>query len=82
MLGSGKETKFINMLNLIIKLTGYKRKIKRIPRPRDRQLIEIGDFFVSYNKIKKFLGWYPKTKLDEGLKKTIGFYKLRLKEYL
>lgn len=82
MLGSGKETRFIDMVNLIIKFTNYGQKIRRIPRPKDRQSIEIGNFFASYRKIKKFLGWHPKTKLEDGLKKTIDFYKARSKEYL
>jgi nucleoside-diphosphate-sugar epimerase len=30
-------------------------------------------------KAKKILGWQPKTPLEEGLKKTINYFKLKLK---
>ena len=82
MLGSGNETRFIDMLNLIVNLTGYKKKITSIQRPKDRESIEIGDFFVSFAKIRRALGWEPKTGLEDGILKTINFYRENLKEYL
>ena len=81
MLGSGQETKLIDAVNLIIKLTG-KGKIEKKPWPKERKNIEIGNFLVSYEKINSYLGWHPKTGLENGLRKTIQFYQQRLQDYL
>jgi len=82
LLGSGRETKFIDMLQLIIKTTGSPSTIRKIPRPKERESIEIGNFLVSFDKIKRTLGWRPATSLEEGIERTVGFYRQRLQEYL
>ncbi|MBI2575310.1 SDR family NAD(P)-dependent oxidoreductase [Candidatus Woesearchaeota archaeon] len=81
MLGSGKETRFIDVVKLIVKLVG-KGEIVRKPWPPERKAIEIGRFVVSNAKIRKLLGWQPKTSLQEGMKQTVEFYRQRLKEYV
>ncbi len=81
MLGSGKETRFIDIVRLIVRLVG-KGEIVRKPWPPERKAIEIGRFVVSNAKIRRILGWQPKTSLEEGMKKTVEFYRKRLKEYL
>ena len=48
---------------------------------KERESIEIGNFCVSFKKINRLLEWHPKTSLEEGLKKTIKFYRKRKDEY-
>ena len=80
LLGSGKELKFLDMVKAVIKSAGS-GSYKLVPWPADRKAIEIGDFFVSYEKIKKELGWEPMASLEQGLKSTVSFYRERRKEY-
>ena len=85
LLGSGDEIKFIDMVNKVVNIAkslGYNVAYKQVPWPKEREQIEIGNFVVSYDKIKKDLKWYPKTSFDDGLKKTFNFYKERIKEYI
>jgi len=49
-------------------------RVSVVPFPEEREKIEIGDYIASYEKIKKTYGWVPKTKLTEGIEKTIGYY--------
>src|SRR3989338_3114216 len=49
-------------------------RVSVVPFPEEREKIEIGDYIASYEKIKKTYGWAPKTKLTEGIEKTIGYY--------
>jgi len=46
-----------------------------IPFPGDRKKIDIGDYYSDYSLIQKELNWNPKVSLNEGLSKTIAFYR-------
>lgn len=80
-IGSGEQIKFIDMVKLVIKTVG-KGEYRLVPFPPGRKEINVQRFFVSYKKLSKIVGWYPKTGLKEGLKKTVDFYRTRLQEYI
>lgn len=42
---------------------------------REYRDLEIMKYFVDNSKAKKILNWKPETSLDEGLRKTIDYYK-------
>jgi UDP-glucuronate decarboxylase len=70
-IGSDKETKIIDLANMIVKLTDSKSRIKFLPpRPDDppRRAADI-------TKAKEKLGWYPKVPLEDGLRLTINWFK-------
>jgi UDP-glucose 4-epimerase len=50
--------------------------------PLDRKRIDIGDYYADYARIRSALGWEPKVQLNEGLARTIAFYREHLKHYL
>lgn len=52
-----------------------------VPFPEDKQKIDIGDYYSDFNRFEKATGWKPQISLDEGLKKTIEFYKKNLMNY-
>jgi len=60
-----------NLIKKIIKISGKKLEIKRIPQERNE---EIESQYVSSKKAKQLLEWEPKIDLDLGLKKTIAWY--------
>ncbi|MDD5317384.1 MAG: SDR family NAD(P)-dependent oxidoreductase [Candidatus ainarchaeum sp.] len=80
LLGSGKETRFLDMVKAVIAAAGS-GSYRLVPWPPDRKAIEVGDFFVSYEKIRRELGWEPATPLERGLKSTVEFYRERRTEY-
>ena len=43
--------------------------------PQERKAIEIGNYVADIGKIKTDLNWEPKIKLEEGIKRTINYYK-------
>lgn len=51
------------------------------PFPTDRKQIEIGDYIADYKKITKTYGWKPETSLEDGIKKTVEYYKKYKKYY-
>ncbi|MEK6830882.1 MAG: aminotransferase class V-fold PLP-dependent enzyme, partial [Nanoarchaeota archaeon] len=57
-------------------------KYKEIPYPEEKKSIEPGHVYLDATKIHLDTGWFPKISFDEGLRKTIDFYKEHYKEYL
>lgn len=79
--GSGKNVMFIDLVKLIVRTAGS-GKWKFVPWPSERKSIEVGDISLNIEKIQRLLGWRPKTSLEEGLKKTVEFYRDRIHDYL
>lgn len=70
-LGSPSEFKIIELANLVLKSTNSKSKIEFLPLPEDDPKQRKPDI----SKVKKILNWQPKISLEEGLRKTIEFFK-------
>ncbi len=82
LLGSGSEIKFIDMVKKVIETAG-RGSYQQIEWPQERKAIEVGNFFVTFEKISKALGWHPTTPFEEGLAKTVEWYREnnRLEKY-
>lgn len=46
-----------------------------IPFPADRKAIDIGDYYADYRKISSRLCWKPKVSFEEGLRRTVEYYR-------
>ena len=64
----------------VIKIVGD-GKWKDVEFPKDRRPIEIGNYVADIKKIKGELGWQPKTTVEEGITKTVNYYKQSKKNY-
>jgi UDP-glucose 4-epimerase len=72
--GHDKPSSFLELAKAIIKIAGTGRW-EFAPFSPERAAQEPGDFYSDINKIIKLVGWKPKTSLEEGLKKTIDYYR-------
>lgn len=79
--GSGVETRFIDMVNEVIRAVGKGEKV-HVPFPELRDKIDIKKFVVTYEKINKALGWEPRYDLRQGMEETAAFYRERLNKYI
>lgn len=70
-IGNPDEFKIVELAEKVIKLTNSKSKIVFQPLPSDDPLMRQPDIALA----KKMLDWEPNVKLEEGLKKTIAFFK-------
>src|SRR3989338_430049 len=70
-IGSGKQIKIKDLAEKIIGLTGSSSRVE-FDEGRKGDLAALQ---ADYSKIKEKLGWQPKFSLEEGLKKTIEWYK-------
>jgi UDP-glucuronate decarboxylase len=69
-LGNPGEFTIRELAELVIELTGSKSKLVRKPLPEDDPRQRQPDI----TKAKKVLGWQPKVKLRDGLKKSIPYF--------
>jgi len=69
-LGNPGEFTIRELAELIIDMTGSKSKLARKPLPQDDPKQRKPDIA----RAKKVLGWQPKVKLQDGLKKTIPYF--------
>src|SRR3989344_3385303 len=76
----GSPISLLDFVQKAIKILGRGRWAT-LPFPKERKNIEIGDYIANIGKIKKELGWKPKTSLDEGIVKTVDYYKQFQKHY-
>ncbi|WP_431156715.1 UDP-glucuronic acid decarboxylase family protein [Winogradskyella poriferorum] len=74
-IGNPDEFKIIELAEKVIQLTNSKSKIVYQPLPSDDPLMRQPDIALAKNE----LDWEPNVKLDEGLEKTIAFFKQVIK---
>ncbi|HVN96041.1 MAG TPA: UDP-glucuronic acid decarboxylase family protein [Syntrophorhabdaceae bacterium] len=70
-LGNPDEVSIFSIADKIVRLTGSKSKLVFEDLPEDDPMRRRPDISTA----KKILKWQPHTRLDEGLKKTIAFFK-------
>jgi len=78
--GTGIPISFIDLAKKIVEVAGS-GKVAFTEFTKERKEVEPGDYYTDISKVRKVVGWTPKTDLSEGLKKTIEFYRKYKKEY-
>ena len=73
-IGRGAPTGFLELAELIVQLVGTGRIVFK-PFTPERIALEPGDFYCDISKITSRLGWQPRTSLEEGIAKTVAFYR-------
>ncbi len=77
--GQGKPIKIRNLILKISKIIGTGKPIFGKIKLRKDEIIKL---YPKIDKIKKLLKWKPKINLDQGLHKTINYYKKNKFEFL
>ncbi len=75
-LGNPQEFEIIKLAQKIIELTNSSSKIKFLSLPKDDPHRRRPDI----SKAETILGWHPEVSLEEGLIKTIAYFKEKLKQ--
>lgn len=75
-LGNGHEVTVRELADKVIAMTGSKSRIVQMPLPEDDPTQRSPDITLA----KKTLGWEPAVGLEQGLAKTIAYFKSKLKD--
>ena len=73
-LGDARAISLLDLAELLVGLNG-EGAFRLQAFPPDRKVIDIGDYFADFSKIRDELGWEPRVPLEEGLERTIAFYR-------
>ncbi|MDE3057734.1 MAG: NAD-dependent epimerase/dehydratase family protein [Bacteroidota bacterium] len=74
-IGTGIETDVNSLFHHLKKFTGASCEEKHAPAKAGEQLRSV----IDHSKAKKILGWNPTVNVEEGLKKTVEFFRNEVK---
>jgi dTDP-glucose 4,6-dehydratase len=70
-IGNPTEMTVLDMAKMVIRLTGSTSDIEYLPRPVDDPTIRRPDI----SRARAILGWEPQVGVEDGLKRTIEWFK-------
>lgn len=73
-LGHSEHVSLRELAELMIRVNGG-GEYEVVPFPPDREAIDIGDYYGDFRKIDNLLRWKPQVNLEDGLTKTLDYYK-------
>jgi UDP-glucose 4-epimerase len=72
--GIDRPTTFLELVHQLLAVAGQ-GDFEFAPFTPERRVQEVGDFYSDIRKIRRVVGWEPKTSLADGLRKTVEFYR-------
>ncbi len=78
--GNDRSSTFLEVAQILQRLVPG-TEIRFTDFTPERKAQEPGDFVSDISKIRKLLGWEPKVTLEDGLARTIAFYRERRADY-
>jgi UDP-glucose 4-epimerase len=73
-LGSDEIINLKDLAQKVVTINGEGRW-ELVAFPPERKAIDIGDYYGDWSKARKLLGWSPTVSLDEGLERTLTYYR-------
>jgi UDP-glucose 4-epimerase len=73
-LGGDGHVSLLELAELVVG-TSASGSIRAISFPEDRKSIDIGDFFADWSAIERDLGWRPVVGVEEGVRRTLDYYR-------
>ena len=73
-IGNPQELTILQLAEKIVELTGSQSRIVHRPLPQDDPKVRQPDI----TRARTILGWEPKVPLDEGLRRTLAYFKRKL----
>jgi UDP-glucose 4-epimerase len=69
------------LASLLVRVAGS-GSVRFVEWPADKKRIDIGSFYSDSTKFRAKTGWTPQVDLEDGLRRTLAYYRAHLDEYL
>jgi UDP-glucose 4-epimerase len=70
-----------DLVDMLIQIAGTGR-VRYVPWPAEKKLIDIGSFYSDSSKFEQTTGWTQAVPLREGFARTVAFYREHLSRYV
>jgi UDP-glucose 4-epimerase len=80
-LGGLEPISLRDLVDLLI-TTARSGRYRFVEWPPEKKAIDIGDFYADSTLIRETLGWQPRVPLQEGLARTLEFYRAHFQQYV
>mgnify|MGYP003345352665 FL=1 len=70
-----------DLTSVLVRVAGSGR-VRYVEWPADKKAIDIGDFFTDSSKFTAATGWRPQVSLEEGLRRTVDYYRRHHDRYV
>jgi UDP-glucose 4-epimerase len=72
--GGSEPVSLLDLARLLVEVNGGGEYVLK-PFPADRQPIDIGHYYADDRRLRSELGWETTVPLDEGLSRTLAYYR-------
>jgi UDP-glucose 4-epimerase len=79
-LGGERPVTLRELADLLVAANG-RGSYRIIPYPDDRKPIDIGDYVGDYTAIRELLGWRPTVSLEDGLNRSLDYFRAHGERY-
>jgi UDP-glucose 4-epimerase len=79
-LGGDEPIGLLELARLMVEVNGS-GSYRLVDFPPERKRIDIGDYYGDYTKIQSELGWQPRIKLRDGIRRTLEYYRQHKEHY-
>ena len=78
-LGAKRHYSLLDFVKILHESCEFSHEL--IPFPKDHEVIDIGDYYASFDLFREVTGWSPEIELQEGLNKTVAYFEPRRSLY-
>jgi nucleoside-diphosphate-sugar epimerase len=80
--GGDRVVTLNELAKLLIEAGGDTGRCENREFPDNRKQIDIGDYYADDRQIRETLGWKPQVTIENGLRRTLDFYRENLAHYV
>ena len=81
-IGGSPPASLQELAEMVVRLSGGGGTYATRDFPADRARIDIGSYHADDSAFRAASGWAPRTSLEDGIGRTLEWYKSRLADYL
>ncbi len=78
-LGSEDRYSLLEFIEILHRHCEFEHEI--VPFPAEHKAIDIGDYYADFSLFGQETGWLPRTRLPDGLERTVEFFRSRASLY-
>jgi UDP-glucose 4-epimerase len=79
--GGAQPISHCDLTAMLVRVAGS-GSVEYVEWPADKRAIDIGSFYADSRKLTAACGWTPAVALEDGLRRTIAFYREHLDQYI